>query len=104
MSRERIPELKQLVESIPKGRVTSYGQIGRALSNPVSGFLAGKWMDQCPDVPWCRVMRAKGDLSIGKMDLVLEAEQRMRLESEGVVFDESSRVPQNFFYEIEAID
>jgi methylated-DNA-protein-cysteine methyltransferase-like protein len=92
-STSRIAELWDLVRQVPPGRCTSYGCIGRLLTNPVSGLLVGKWMawaddsDFDPDaVPWWRVCAADGSLVIARRDPNLGIQQRSRLEAEGVPF------------------
>lgn len=79
--------LWKLVSSIPYGRCSGYGDVGKALPNPVSGYLVGRWMRQCPpNVPWWRVVGKDGSLLIGKLDPEAALIQRRHLESEGVAF------------------
>jgi methylated-DNA-protein-cysteine methyltransferase-like protein len=78
-------ELWQLVRSIPKGRVASYGDLGQALSSPATGFQVGRWMARCPeDLPWWRVVSKQGAFPVGKRDPRLEMEQGDILKREGV--------------------
>lgn len=96
------PQLRALwkiVRSIPKGRVTSYGAVGRALPNPCSGFLVGRWMHSCPQdgTPWWRVVNARGYLPIGKKSPELAIEQRRLLEKEKVKFERDCVVPSAFW-------
>jgi methylated-DNA-protein-cysteine methyltransferase related protein len=80
-------ELYDLVRSIPPGKVTNYGELGRAMRNPVSGLLIGRWMANCPeDIPWWRVVGADGKLPIWKRDPNFETIQHDRLIDEGVDF------------------
>lgn len=82
-----LEELWSIVRSIPQGRCASYGDVGRALHNPASGYWVGRWMAQCPeDIPWWRVVAKDGRLPLHKRDPRLAEEQRGRLESEGVSF------------------
>lgn len=68
----------------------SYGDLGRALHHPASGYMVGRWMAQCPDdLPWWRVVAKDGRLPIHKRDPYAAEEQRRFLEIEGVSFDES---------------
>jgi methylated-DNA-protein-cysteine methyltransferase related protein len=90
-----------IVRAIPRGRVMTYGQIGRLIDAP-DGVeadryfrLAPRWvgsaMASCPDdVPWQRVINSQGKVSPrpGMGPTV----QRALLEQEGVVFDERERV------------
>jgi|SRR5579862_3917505 len=82
-----LDELWDIVRSIPSGKVSSYGAVGAALTNPASGFMVGRWMAQCPEgVPWWRVVAKSGTLPIEKLDPYLEMDQRRLLEAEGVRF------------------
>jgi methylated-DNA-protein-cysteine methyltransferase-like protein len=96
---ERLTDLWGVVARIPFGCVASYGNVGQALERPVSGLLVGRWMFQTPaseDIPWWRVVGAKGDLLIGRRDASLALMQREKLEAEGVEF-EASQVRPEFF-------
>jgi methylated-DNA-protein-cysteine methyltransferase related protein len=81
-----------VVRQIPHGKVASYGQISRIVggcSAQMIGFaMAG--LGAKTDVPWQRVINAKGKVSprIGFGGLL----QREILEEEGVEFDEEGRV------------
>jgi len=95
----KLDELWAVVNTIPKGKVASYGACGRALPNPASGRMVGRWMTQAPEgVPWWRVVAKSGLCPIGKMDPALGIEQRSILVREGVVFD-GDRVQHEFFWE-----
>lgn len=78
----------QLVRQIPPGQVASYGQIARLAGHPraprqVGGILAGlKSHEQ--DVPWQRVLNARGGVS-PRPDFGSEIQQTL-LEAEGVRF------------------
>ncbi|MBI3286937.1 MAG: MGMT family protein [Chloroflexi bacterium] len=79
----------QVVARIPRGRVASYGQIAEMLGHPRGARTVGWALHELPQgsrVPWHRVINAAGRISIPEVE---EAhEQRIRLEQEGVVFDE----------------
>lgn len=93
-----LDELWDVVSSVPAGHVAAYGDVGAALSRPVSGVLVGKWMAQCPsDRPWWRVVGRSGDLLVGKRDPRFAAEQTARLEAEGVSLDDG-KVPGSYFW------
>ena len=92
-------EVWDLVRAIPAGRVSTYGRIA-ALATPPEGMdpaayraFGARWvggaMAHCPDdVPWWRVINAQGRISPRDS----AAEQRRRLEAEGVVFDARDRI------------
>lgn len=100
----RLQELYEVVSKIPPGSVASYGAVGRALSSPVSGLVAGRWMHVCPpEIPWWRVIGADGTLKTEKKGPEVAQEQRRLLEKEGVVFDSENRVEKSFFLPCEAL-
>ncbi len=85
------------VRGIPRGRVATYGQVAKLVGLPEGvdpetyRAFGPRWvgtaMSACPhDVPWQRVLNAKGKISL-KGDT-----QRRLLEAEGVVFDAKGRV------------
>ncbi|MEQ1823396.1 MAG: MGMT family protein [Fimbriimonadaceae bacterium] len=83
----------EMVRAIPEGRVTSYGALGQALKNPVSGLVVGNWMSRCPDdVPWWRVIAKDGRIVIFKKDAAAALVQRKMLEDEGIEFGPDEKV------------
>ena len=90
-------ELLDLVRAVPRGRVTHYGALGRALSRPVSGVVVGRWLRATPeDVPWWRVVGRDGRLPILKRDPGLESLQASRLAEEGVGIEDGA-VARRYF-------
>ena len=84
----------RLVRCIPPGRVASYGQIAALLGNPRAARTVGWALRATPDdseVPWQRVINARGTISLGS-DRHGAAIQRTPLEEEGVTFDDQGRV------------
>lgn len=78
-----------LARAIPQGKVTTYGQLG-AMVGLSDMRTVGDAMNACPpDVPWQRVINARGTISIGG---ATGSRQRALLEGEGVSFDENGRV------------
>jgi methylated-DNA-protein-cysteine methyltransferase related protein len=65
------------IRSVPRGRVTTYGDL-----SPEAPRFAGAVLAACddPDVPWQRIVRADGSLAKGER-------QRRLLEAEGVPFE-----------------
>jgi methylated-DNA-protein-cysteine methyltransferase related protein len=75
--------LYALVKRIPKGRVTTYGELARAVELPGGARAAGRAMAACPrgqGIPWHRVVAAGGRIVIREPYAGL---QRRLLESEG---------------------
>ncbi len=77
----------ELVRRIPRGRVMTYGQIAGLLGNTLSPRAVGWAMHGCPaDVPWQRVVNARGGCSTERMPGFPPGIQRALLEEEGVAF------------------
>jgi methylated-DNA-protein-cysteine methyltransferase-like protein len=72
------------VRSVPRGHVTTYGDLWPGAPRAAGAVLA---QTHDPDVPWQRVVRADGSLPKG-------ARQRELLEAEGVPF-RGQRVDMN---------
>ena len=85
MASALVAELYDLVRRVPVGRCVAYGELGAALSSPVSGYLVGRWMAACPpDVPWWRVVAKSGDLPVHKRDPEIARQQIAHLAKEAV--------------------
>ncbi|MGH9573637.1 MAG: MGMT family protein [Candidatus Acidiferrales bacterium] len=77
-----------LVKKIPRGRVTTYGEIARALRLRGGARAAGHALAACPPgrgIPWHRVVGAGGRLLIAEPHASL---QRRLLDTEGVTMTE----------------
>ena len=80
---------------IPKGRVATYGQIAALAGLPGHARLVGYALNALHNekaVPWHRVINTKGEILIRNFDGAGD-EQRHRLKTEGITFDERDRVP-----------
>jgi methylated-DNA-protein-cysteine methyltransferase-like protein len=80
----------ELVKKVPRGRVTTYGEIARALRLRGGARAAGHAMAACPSglgIPWHRVVGAGGRLLIREPHAAL---QRRLLETEGITMTERS--------------
>lgn len=74
----------RLIKKIPRGRVTTYGELARKLRLPGGARAVGYAMAACPSgkgIPWHRVVGAGGRLLIPEPHGSL---QRRLLETEGV--------------------
>ncbi len=83
------------VQRIPRGRVATYGAVATAAGIPghprqVGYALAA--LEDDSDVPWHRVVNARGQVSVRARDPAAERLQRVLLESEGVRFDPHGRI------------
>jgi methylated-DNA-protein-cysteine methyltransferase related protein len=91
-------EVYALARQIPRGRVTTYGALARALGMHHGARQVGWAMAVCDDsVPAHRVVNAQGTLSGHRGGVEL---RRALLEEEGVEFDAAGRIPLvRYFWE-----
>jgi methylated-DNA-protein-cysteine methyltransferase-like protein len=81
-----------VVDSIPRGRVATYGDVAREAGLPRRARLVGRVLSQLPagsGLPWHRVVNAAGRLSPRPGGTT---EQRRRLGREGVAVSRAGRV------------
>lgn len=88
-----------VVRAVPPGRVATYGQVAALAGRPGSarqvGYALAALRDD-EDVPWHRVVNARGSIS-PRASLHAEVLQRRMLESEGIVFDARDRIDLSRF-------
>ncbi|HKR62955.1 MAG TPA: MGMT family protein [Thermoanaerobaculia bacterium] len=83
-----------VVRKIPRGRVATYGQVAELAGLEGHARQVGYALHNLPDhsnVPWHRVVNAKGEISERTAGDSHEL-QRMLLEAEGVEFDTCGRL------------
>lgn len=86
-------EVWEIVRQIPFGSVMSYGQVAALHSRPLTPLAVGRALHVCPDdVPWHRVVNARGGCSTDRVPGAPKGRQRRRLEAEGVVFADDGTV------------
>ena len=91
----RYRDIYDVVACIPPGHVATYGQVALLAGLPGRARLVGHAMSAVTDrgMPWHRVVNARGEIS-PRSDGDPGADlQRLRLESEGVIFDRHGRIP-----------
>jgi methylated-DNA-protein-cysteine methyltransferase related protein len=84
-----------LVRQIPEGQVATYGQIAELLGLYGRARQIGYALFRVApesDVPWQRVINAKGTISRSPFREGSDDLQRILLEQEGVVFDAEDRI------------
>ncbi|MFW5713096.1 MAG: MGMT family protein [Brevefilum sp.] len=84
-----------MVRRIPPGKVCTYGRIaelvGGCTARMVGYAMAALKNNNKPNVPWQRVINAKGKVSVHG-DGFGNALQRIKLEEEGIEFDKKDRI------------
>jgi methylated-DNA-protein-cysteine methyltransferase-like protein len=91
---KRYDRIWSVVKRIPKGRVATYGQIAAIAGLDGHARQVGYALHNLPersDVPWHRVINAKGEISPRSAGDSHEL-QRMLLEAEGVEIDVRGRI------------
>lgn len=79
-------EVIAIIKNIPEGKVMTYGQIAGIAGSPRGARQVARIlhsMSRKHQLPWHRVINAQGKLMI--KDEALYNEQKMSLESEGIV-------------------
>lgn len=88
----------EVVSRIPKGKVATYGQVATLAGMRGHARQVGYALHDLPEgsnVPWHRVINARGEIS-PRGDPGSDESQRRRLEAEGVDFD-SARIDLSRF-------
>lgn len=84
-----------VVRRIPWGRVTTYGTVAQLAERKGRARQVGYAMSALPgdsDVPWHRVVNARGEISARSGGSPGGRIQRALLEDEGVIFDAKGRI------------
>jgi methylated-DNA-protein-cysteine methyltransferase-like protein len=96
MSDTAYDRIYSVVRQIPIGRVTTYGRVaelaGLAGKARLVGYALFKVAIDQADIPWQRVINAKGEVSHSSLREGSDYLQRALLEAEGIVFDPCDRV------------
>ena len=89
-----------IARKVPAGRVTTYGAVAAEAGLPGRARQVGYAMAALPDdhdVPWHRVINARGEVSPRADSTAFEKIQRNLLEAEGIVFNARGRVDLDRF-------
>jgi methylated-DNA-protein-cysteine methyltransferase related protein len=85
-----------IVRQIPQGKVATYGQIADLSNLSGKARLVGYALYQIDiptsDVPWHRVINAKGQISYSPLRRGADYLQRSLLEQEGIKFDAEDKI------------
>ena len=85
---------------VPTGSVATYGQIASLAGYPKHARLVGQSLralaGQDSDLPWHRIVNARGEISTRGLDGSDELQKHL-LEAEGVRFDKDERIDMRRF-------
>lgn len=87
-------KIYEVVKSIPKGKVATYGQVALLAGNPRWARVVGYALHVNPEpgtIPCHRVVNREGKVAPG-FAFGGEGVQRQLLESEGIVFEPDGRI------------
>ena len=85
-------QVREIVKHIPKGKVTTYGTIANKIGTSDARLVGWAiWGNRDSSIPCHRVVKKDGWLS-PKFSLGGAAEQRKRLEEDGLKFSNPQRV------------
>jgi methylated-DNA-protein-cysteine methyltransferase related protein len=84
-SQVRDAAFRRVISSIPKGKVATYGAVAAAAGHPLYHRAVARLLRTDPPnrLPWQRVVGAGGQI---KLPFEAGAEQKLRLQMEGVAF------------------
>jgi methylated-DNA-protein-cysteine methyltransferase-like protein len=91
---EKYQRFYRIIEQIPEGKVATYGQIATLGGFPGQARQVGYALNALPeelDIPWQRVINAKGEIS-SRANPVYEQIQQQILENEGIRFNPKGRI------------
>jgi methylated-DNA-protein-cysteine methyltransferase related protein len=86
-----------IVSRIPAGKVATYGQLAKLIGKPRHARHVGNALANTPEnvtIPWHRVVNSEGRISQRRTNWQSGSDelQRILLEAEGVVFDDSGKI------------
>jgi methylated-DNA-protein-cysteine methyltransferase-like protein len=89
-------EIYAVVRQIPQGQVATYGQVAKLALRPGQARLVGYALYRVDlkssDVPWHRVVNAKGEISYSPLRRGADYVQRSLLETEGITFSPDDKI------------
>lgn len=91
---EAVAAIHAAIRRIPKGWVATYGQIAAMAGLPRRARLVGRVLHGLgpgSDIPWHRIVNARGEISHSPSRNGSDLLQRRLLEAEGVEFNAANR-------------
>ena len=89
-------KIYEIVKQIPLGQVATYGQVAELANLAGKARLVGYALFQVDlptsDIPWHRVINAKGEISYSPLRRGADYLQRSILEQEGIEFNPEGKV------------
>lgn len=98
-------QIIELIRSVPKGYVSTYGDIARMAGNPQAARQVARILHTCSKtekLPWHRIVNREGRISLKPFQGY--EEQKALLEDEGVTFDETGKIDLDRYLYIHKVD
>jgi methylated-DNA-protein-cysteine methyltransferase related protein len=105
MPSEFTQKVIRIIQNIPRGKVIPYGVVAMLAGSPKAARQVVMILNSSTQkfqLPWYRVVGAGGKIAF--KDLRPYNEQKSLLTAEGVVFDDSDRIADSFFWKIASIE
>lgn len=83
----------EIIKRIPEGKVCTYGRVARMAGQPGGARQVARILHSSSrkhQLPWQRVVNVRGSISLPQYGGY--AEQKARLQAEGVAFDAADRI------------
>ena len=101
---DRYRSIYEAVAAIPRGCVSSYGEVAGRAGLPRGARLVGRALAECPgSVPWHRVLNAAGRISLARGSPSY-TRQVKRLEAEGVKVRDGKVASRYFRWRPDTLD
>jgi methylated-DNA-protein-cysteine methyltransferase related protein len=88
----------RIIQSIPAGKVMTYGQVASAAGSPRAARQVVRILHSMSDkynLPWHRVINSKGEIGFQNEEMFFT--QKTLLQSEGIEFEDEKKISLNRF-------
>ena len=95
----------QIIQNIPKGKITSYGKIATFAGNPRASRQVARILHSSSEkynLPWHRVVNSQRKISF--KDHIAYEQQKNMLQNEGIAFTLSGVIKKEFLWEISILE
>lgn len=94
----------EVIRSIPRGKVLTYGQVAELAGNPRAARQVSRILHSCSakyNLPWHRVINSSGKISF--VEKYSHNQQKLLLEKEGVKFNKKGVIDLDLYSGIDEL-
>lgn len=94
----------EVIRSIPRGKVLTYGQVAELAGNPRAARQVSRILHSCSSkykLPWHRVINSSGKISF--VEKYARNQQKLLLEKEGVKFNKKGVIDLDLYSGIDEL-